>query len=535
MRKPPKQSDPSQRLNIGGTHAVLGMDISSFSMLHDDDQIQAIENLIRWINEALAYHSVGEVDYRWSPAGDGGYLTFASSSACRRAIDVAFSIIEKTQHPDWRPRTGEKLRLRLALHSGTVQEARELGRKTNIWGMGINMTARALSVAASSQLLVSKQYFDLYIKGQREGEFVFGDVYCRTVKHGVHVEVMNASRHELGLQPEKAKDQRWHAIGGLWRKTIQEYKFLIHDTMKSREPIGALAAAKFLLDLDEKEAVQELCEMVGNTNQRPNAPYPVQMHPLFSLMPPNVLFRVVEIATPLLMKGGDVVCQRGDPADSCFFPVSGTVSVDVPGQDTPIRIGPGEIIGEFSLWIPNITRTATIRMMDDGLLLALPKNPFARVLSEAPLVESSVHNIIKARILENILKSRKLFPFENASANENLADVSCEKYPQEATLDLTSSVFLLFTGRVRIDPPEGGSITLQSTGGFGTEQVIGIVSDIGSPDGSKATVLEEAVAIKISQEAVWKLQKFDAVGDAWSALCGERLRAIRKSQNHPTN
>src|ERR1700730_13862914 len=315
MTKASKQNKSLQRVTIGGAHAVLGMDISSFSMLHDDDQIQAIENLIRWINEALAYHSIGEPDYRWSPAGDGGYLTFASSNACRRAIDVAFSIIEKMQHPDWPPRTGESLKLRLALHSGTVQEARELGRTTNVWGMGINMAARALSVAASSQLLVSKQYFDLYIKGQREGEFAFGDVYWRTVKHGVHVEVMNANRHELGLQDAEAKDRRWQAIGGLWRKTIQEYKFLIHDTMKSSEPIAALAAAKFLLDLDEKKAVQELCAMIGAVTERPNASYPVQLHSLFSLMPPDVLFRVIEIATPLLMKADSIICKCGDLAD----------------------------------------------------------------------------------------------------------------------------------------------------------------------------------------------------------------------------
>lgn len=517
---------------IGGAHAVLGMDISSFSTLHDDDQIQAIENLLRWIKEALLYQSIDESDYRWSPAGDGGYLTFASSNACRRAIDVGFSIIEKVCHPDWRPRTGDSLRLRLALHSGTVQEARELGRTTNVWGMGINMAARALSVASSSQLLVSKQYFDTYIKGQRESEFTFGDVYWRTVKHGVHVEVMNSNRHELGLQEAEAKDRRWQAIGGLWRKTIQEYKFLIHDTMKSSEPIAALAAAKFLLELGERKAVEELCAMIGDTADRPQVNYPPQGHSLFSMMPPSVLLRVIEIAKPELKEANSVICRCGDLADSCFFPVSGTVVVEVPGQTSRIRIAPGQIVGEFSLWIPNITRTATIRALDDSLLLTFHKAPFEKVLGDAPLVANSVYNTIRNRIRENVLRSKKFFPVESPNQLDPAAiPATCEKYPAGSRLDLTRSAFIIFHGRVHLDPPEGGALVLRSDGGFGSEHAVGIISEVGAPDGDEALVIEETVAVKLDHDALKDLQKIDSVGNAWSALYGERLRAIRRATN----
>jgi len=530
MNKPTKQAKSLQRSTLGGAHAVLGMDISSFSTFHDDDQIQAIENLLRWIREALAFQSIGDTDYRWSPAGDGGYLTFASMNACRRAIDVAFSIIEKVKHPDWRPRIGDSLKLRLALHSGTVQEARELGRTTNVWGMGINMAARALSVATSSQLLVSKQYFDLYIKQQRETEFVFGDVYWRTVKHGVHVEVMNASRHELGLPDAEAKDRRWQAIGGLWRKTIQEYKFLIHDAMKSDQPIAALAAAKFLLALGEREEVDKLCAMIGTADDRPQASYPARSEGFFSLMPPDVLFRVIEIARPELKTAGSVICKRGDLANSCFFPVSGTIEVEVPGQAAPIRIEPGKIVGEFGLWIPNITRTATIRAREDSLLLEFQKDPFEKVLDDAPQVASSVYNTIKSRIVDNVLKIKKFFPFDDSKIKEAAARAAvCEKHPPGAKLDLTSSVFIVFHGRVRVDPPDGVSLVLEAAGGSEAEQAVGIISDIGAPDGPQAMVLEETVAIKISHDNLREWQKADSIGNAWSALCGERLRAFRRA------
>src|SRR5258705_3466923 len=120
MEKSAKTNRAKDRnADLGGVHAVLGVDIVSFSTHADDDEVRAIEHLLVWISEALAFCGINEADYRWSPAGDGGYLTFASPAACRSAIDVAFSIAQKAQHPSWRPRTGEKLALTLGLHIGT--------------------------------------------------------------------------------------------------------------------------------------------------------------------------------------------------------------------------------------------------------------------------------------------------------------------------------------------------------------------------------------------------------------------------------
>jgi CRP-like cAMP-binding protein/class 3 adenylate cyclase len=531
MEKPTKTNRATDRnADLGGVHAVLGVDIVSFSTLDDDDQVRAIEHLLAWISEALAFCGISEADYRWSPAGDGGYVTFAAWAACRSAIDVAFSIAQKAQHPSWRPRTGKKLTLTFALHVGTVTEARELGRSKNIWGTGINMTARMLSVVVPGQLLVSKQYFDTYIKEQRGNEFNIGDVQWRTVKHGVQMEVMNANRHDLCLSDEQAKDRRWQVIGNLWHRTIEEYKSLIKDTMKSGEPVAALAAAKFLLDLGEVSAVQELCQMIGRTDERPDAPYPHQPHHIFGLMPPAVLLRVVEVAKPLLMNAGAILCRIGDPSQTCFFPVSGTLIVEVPGQPNPAHILPGQIVGEFSLWISNITRTATVKAMDNGLLLEMDRDQFKEILNGTPLVAEGVYNVIKARILENVLKSKKLFPPGGEETKEALSTIQaqCDKYEKGTILELSSWVYILFSGTVRLSPPSGQSVTITAPGVFGAEQVVGIISEIGSPDGPSASVLEETFAVRLSRETVTDLQRFESIGIAWSALYGERLRSIGK-------
>jgi CRP-like cAMP-binding protein len=518
--------------DLAGIHAVLGLDIVSFSTLEDADQVLAIESLLAWTHEALAFNGIGENDYRWSPAGDGGYLTFASHTACRSALDVAFSIAQKIQNPRWRPRSGGKIGLTMALHAGTVTEARELGRNRNIWGTGINMTARILSLAVPGQLLISKQYFDAYIHGQREDEFEIGAVQWRTVKHGVQVEVMNANHHDLCLGDEEARYRRWQAIGNVWSRTIADYKSLVNDAMNSGEPIAALAAGKFLLNLDSPDPVQELCRMIGRTDDRPAAAYRHQTHYLFGLMPPDVLLRVVEAATPRHVAPGAVLCRKGEPARTCFFPVSGALVVDVPGQERPVHILPGQIVGEFGLWIPNITRTATVRSLDESLLLEFDSDQFKSILKDTPLVAEGVHNVIRNRIVDNVMRSRRLFPVSAEEAKEAWAEMrpECEKHEKGAVLDLNASVYILLSGAVTITPPPNmRPLTVRADGTFGAEQVVGLVSDIGSPDGPGATVLEEIVAVRFSRSAVTKLQQCDDIGAAWSALCGERLRAIGKA------
>jgi class 3 adenylate cyclase len=517
-----------ERLLSGGVYAVLGMDIVSFSTLHDDDQIRAIRKLMSWISEALAFHSVLEGDYRWSPAGDGGYLSFTSIPACGKAIDVAFAILEKLQRPDWVPRSGEKTCIRAALHSGTVQEGQGLGRETNMWGMGINTAARILSLAATSQLLVSRQYFDTYIKERREEDFEVGKVHSHTVKHGAKVEVMNISRAGLGLDNRKASAKRWRYIGALWRKTIEEYSWLARDTMVSGDSIAAIAAAKFLLLLGERERVRKLCDEIG----RSHLDHGPVTHRLFGQMPPDLLYRVIEKMRPRVLKTNEVLCELGAPAIGCFFPVSGTLVVEVPGSSEPIPIQEGQIVGEFSLWITNLKRTARIRSLDEGLVLEMQNKDFTEILEASPDVANIVYSIVRGRVTENILRSNVLFPGLTVALQDNLTVIPtvCEKHAPGAQLSLEQVAYVVFSGAVSIQAEGSSPLDISCEGRIGFERVVGIVSGIGSsPDGRVATVREEAVTVRIDHKTLTDLQaRFSSIENAWNALHGQRLGELRK-------
>src|SRR5215471_5849060 len=115
---------------IKGVCAVLGVDIVGFSTRSDDDQLIVVKSLIKWIRAALYFHDVHEDDYRWSPAGDGGYLTFKTPNASEKALDICFSILEKAQRQERIPHADNSIKLRFGLHAGSVYESDELGGGT---------------------------------------------------------------------------------------------------------------------------------------------------------------------------------------------------------------------------------------------------------------------------------------------------------------------------------------------------------------------------------------------------------------------
>jgi hypothetical protein len=202
------------------------------------------------------------------------------------------------------------------------------------------------------------------------------------------------------------------------------------------------------------------------------------------------------------------------------------VAADVANVDQPYRIPNGALVGEFSLWIPNLPRTARLRALDDALLLEIERDRFRSVLNGVPHVEEVVYSIIKHRIVENVLKS-PLFPEVGASLAASALEATCEKHQPGARLDLAKWSHVIVNGRVDLAPPRGHAVAIQADGQFSRLPVVGLVSDIGTPDGQEAAVVDETVAVRLNREALRDLQRRSkAVRDAWNGLCGERMGEI---------
>lgn len=519
-----------------GVHAVMGMDIVDFSTLEDSIGLAVIGELMVIIRQALTFHGIAKDAYRWSPAGDGGYVTFRSDAACRKALDVALSIFERVNSTEFQ--------LRAALHAGVVSEHEDIGRNSNIWGVGINMAARILSVAGTGQLLVSRQYHDLYfrdlgspgtapgtgLKTRDRGHYRFGEIHRRTVKHGAKVEVMNVCREGICVSCEEASVRRWQQIPHLWSETITQYKSIVSDAMHSGQPIAAIAAARYLLDLGEEQAAKTLCHALSNQEADPDCDYPPYRHPILSALPSSALLAVIRKLKPRPTRAHEVICAAGEPAASCFFLVTGKLVVEVPGHDRLHELNAGEIFGESGLWVPDAIRHATVTARNDGMVLEIPHGDFSDIVdARHGETRKVLESVIHSRMIANVWSSVDLFPGLADTVADNFSDLSadCLKIERGEELNLASDVYILFTGAVRPCCVGTKPIEIRAGGRFDQLAVAGVDLLDNALDGTAATVIEDGVAVKIPKETVRQLRaKHPRIQTAWFALCGLRLAQI---------
>lgn len=512
---------------IKGTHAILGLDIVGYSTFSEEDQFQAVHNLLAWVKQSLDFRDIDAQDCAWSHAGDGGYVSFGSLQACSRAIDIAFDIVRRAKSSDWNLSDGSPLRLRMALHAGFIQEtsALKIGKGREVCGAGINMTARILSLSTTWQLLVSRQYFDAYLKGKREKHYQCGALHSRSVKHGVEMEVMNIDCNNLCLSQAEATACQWQTISDLWERVAKEYELLIRDSLRSGATLAAVAAGKYLLNMGKAAPVEKLCRALSADSDH-EFEFHFPRHDLLATLPPPSIKSVIKISNARLLRENEVVCQMGDPANTCFFVISGTVIIERPANKSTIIVRQGELIGEFSLWITDLRRTATIRSQSTSLIIEIPSADFRKILVEANAAEG-VYSRIKRKIVDNVLSSPELFPGIDKESCSSL--LACAKHPAGTDIDIQRTTYFLFDGDVEISP-NGAKRIISARGQAGPDAVVGIVSPLGNLDGDVAHTKSETIAVTVSHVELLKIQKSNKdLGRAWHSLHGLRMGRIAAS------
>lgn len=502
-----------------GPMAVLGMDIRGYSRLEHADQISVVQTLHEWVRQACRGQGVTDKDWRWNSGGDGGYLTFTSSEASRKAIHVAFAIATKTKTTGWSSRQGERLELRMALHAGVVQEAHEMGKATNVWGSGINETSRILDISLPSQVLVSEQYIQHFVSGERARDFEFGEPYVRTVKHGVRLKVRNVNHNGACQSAEAARASQWLPISRVRQRVVDEYKNLFEDALQSSALFPALAAARFLLDFGEKATVAQFCERLTGSA----ADHKVR-HWLFGNLTPDILHDVLNVAEPRRLAPNHVLCELEQYADSCFLPVTGRLAFTVPGDPQTRAIADDAIVGEFGLWVPNCRRTAKVWADTECLVLMFRYADFQSILGRAPLVYEILKAGIKRKIVDNICSSQAFFPLSEGGRKLVKERADCLEYAPGKDLDLTAHTYFLFSGRAELtEPTEGKPLPLAAHADFSKIQVLGVRSKTRTCDGPTARTVDPSVLVRVPTETLLELQKEPECGRRWARIWGERM------------
>src|SRR5216110_1860323 len=168
---------------------VLFMDMVGYSKLLVDQQHELqrrLTEIVQSTEQVCVAEAAGKLIRL--PAGDGMALVFFNSPEA--PVRCAIEISEKLkQYP--------QLKLRMGIHSGPVNEVRDVNDRPNVAGAGINIAQRVMDCGDAGHILLSKRVEE-DLAQSREWQPCLHDLGECAVKHGARVNVVNFYDGELG-------------------------------------------------------------------------------------------------------------------------------------------------------------------------------------------------------------------------------------------------------------------------------------------------------------------------------------------------
>jgi TolB-like protein/class 3 adenylate cyclase/Tfp pilus assembly protein PilF len=192
---------------------VLFMDMVGYSRLLVDQQHElqrGLTEIVQSTEQVCLAEAAGKLIR--IPAGDGMALVFFNSpeAPVRCALEIDKKLIE---HP--------KLQLRRCIHSGPVNEVRDVNDRTNVAGAGINMAQRVMDCGDAGHILLSQRIAE-DLKHYRQWQPHLHDLGECEVKHGMRIHMFNLYTGELGNPELPEKFRHGRGRKGLLPKSISK-------------------------------------------------------------------------------------------------------------------------------------------------------------------------------------------------------------------------------------------------------------------------------------------------------------------------
>ncbi len=158
------------------------MDLVGYSTLLLDEQRQHQEQLteiVRGTKQVRLAREAGKLIQL--PLGDGMALVFfdGPEAPVRCAIEVSKKLKEYPQ-----------LKLRMGIHSGPINEVRDVNDRTNVAGAGINLAQRVMDCGDGGHILLSKRVAEDLAHSRQWTPYLHDLGEC-AVKHGVPIFLVN--------------------------------------------------------------------------------------------------------------------------------------------------------------------------------------------------------------------------------------------------------------------------------------------------------------------------------------------------------
>ena len=196
----PEAPQPDLQLEIA--HLLL-IDIVGYSKLLVNEQIEAVQELGRIVRSTECFRNAEEKGKLIRvPTGDGMALLFFRSP--EEPVRCALEISQKLKE-------SSTVRLRMGIHSGPVNQVRDVNDTINVAGAGINVAQRVMDCGDAGHILLSKHVAD-DLSEYRHWQPYLHDLGEYEVKHGLRLHIVNLFKDGGGNPdlPEKLRrGKRW--------------------------------------------------------------------------------------------------------------------------------------------------------------------------------------------------------------------------------------------------------------------------------------------------------------------------------------
>jgi serine/threonine-protein kinase len=181
---------------------VLFMDVVGYSKLLIDEQSEIFQRLTEIVRNTDQVRAAEAADKLIRlPVGDGIALVFFNSpeAPVRCAIEISQKL---KQYP--------QLKLRMGIHSGPVNEVRDVNGRTNVAGAGINIAQRVMDCGDAGHILLSKRVAEDLAHSRQWRPYLHDLGEC-AVKHSIPIFVVNLYTDEIGNAQLPERVKQWQS------------------------------------------------------------------------------------------------------------------------------------------------------------------------------------------------------------------------------------------------------------------------------------------------------------------------------------
>jgi len=131
--------------------------------------------------------------------------------------------------------------------------------------------------------------------------------------------------------------------------------------------------------------------------------------------------RILAISVETIRLGrGDILFEEGQPADSGFVVVNGSIVLQQAGDtsgDNAVTARRGSLIGETAMIVETV-RPSTAIALESSILFRIPRVVFIRILEGEPQAATALRRLIAARVGRIVADLDLVLPLFDGSEEE---------------------------------------------------------------------------------------------------------------------